>query len=52
MRESGYYWVLFQGEWLPQYYDAEAEEWSVPVIYGACQDSAFECIDENKIERQ
>lgn len=50
MREPGYYWVKYTGEWI-------ICEWLDPDWYfinaiGTSDDSAFEEIDERRIERQ
>ena len=57
-RETGFYWVKFEGEWVVghfNHFDKEEEMywWTIPEewIAGDLEDRNFEEIDENKIKR-
>ena len=56
MRQSGYYWVDYQGEWMIMYWELQG---SIKIGYWTCVgnenvfiDSEFREIDERRIERQ
>ncbi|QFG15321.1 hypothetical protein 4L372X_009 [Aeromonas phage 4_L372X] len=48
-RESGFYWVMYQGEWvIAKWVDIE---WAVPDVWIDLDDYDMDEIDENRIER-
>jgi hypothetical protein len=59
MRKAGYYWVKYKGEWHIHFY-TENENWVILTRNGngeavaglTFNDSDFEEIDENRIERE
>ena len=49
-RQPGYYWVKYIS-WVTAHYSAEADRWVLPGTDRWFNDSSFDEIDENRIER-
>lgn len=51
MRQSGYYWVKYNGEWEVAEYFESWNNWNQCGVLQDYEDSDFEEIDERRIER-
>ena len=52
VRESGYYWVRDNDEWMICYFDGYINEWELPGHPTTYSDSVFDEIDEKRIIRE
>lgn len=51
MRQAGYYWIKYSGEWLPAYYDPYTKNWFHYKVQGL-YDWDLQEIDESEIKRK
>ena len=52
MRETGYYWCLYENEWQLCYYDFESYHWWICGCDEPIFDKNFDEIDEKQIKRE
>lgn len=56
MREEGFYWVKWQGDWIIAFWDTNHDsdnkfQWVIAGLMSTLNDDEFDEIDENKLKR-
>lgn len=53
VRQSGFYWVYYENEWMPLYWNSRFQKWSAPYQDEyTLQDSELLIINENRLEKK